>query len=129
MTGARCCGGASSVDGYFYATSPRDLRRLATISAGIHQVELGFEVAGGEPRHRLEQRLQRLHAECGCDAAAIAFLLAVAGISLGAWPLGLSRLPAALALSIGLSVVVKLAFMALARVRILLVARRLADGS
>jgi hypothetical protein len=128
-SGCEGCGGISSADGYFFAPTPRHVRQLAFSRASIHQVELGFDVPG-DSRRRLEQRLVRLHAECGCRAAAIAFLLAVAAIALGVVPLpDLPGIPLALALVIGPAVLAKLCFMALARLRILFIARHLARPS
>jgi hypothetical protein len=120
------CGGALGGDGYFFAATPRHVRQLAISRTSIHQVELGFDVPG-ESRRELEQRLQRLHAECGCHAAAIAFLLAVAAIALGVVPLpDLPKIPLVLTLVIGPAVLAKFGVMAAARLRIVFIADRLA---
>jgi hypothetical protein len=90
----------------------------------VHEVQLGFDPAGYR-REYVEKRLQRLHAECGCHAGAIAFLLALVAGSVGARFYQIGSPFVLLGFSVGVAVITKIAAVVVARITICDISRHL----
>jgi hypothetical protein len=124
-TGCGGCAGPLIIGGYFLAARPSDLDRLVFYSGTLQEIELAFDLPVAA-KSSLEKRLLALHAECGCTAASIAIVLGVIVLVVGRYYFDANpSLAGSVIACLGIAVSTKVLWIAIARLRIVIMARRL----